>query len=120
PETKSQPLEFRHDAGRFGIPRQEWTAGKKIVWLLHVVSQQAQVSEISGPVIAATFNKHFRQAGSLNKQGMSRDLGGLKQRGPALVGDNANSSPITWFLTNEGQKEAERLVIEARGEAAQS
>ncbi len=116
-QTKSKPLDWQHDPGQFGVPRQNWPASKKIIWLLYVAFEQARASELSGPVIAETFNKHFRQAGQLNKQSMPRDLGLLKQKVPALVGDRAGASPITWFLTDEGLKEAHRLVVEARGEA---
>jgi len=115
-QTRSKPLDWQHDPGQFGVPRQNWRASGKIIWLMYVASEQAHASELSGPVIAETFNKHFRQAGQLNKQSMPRDLGFLKQKVPALVGDRAGASPITWFLTDEGVREAQRLVVDAKGE----
>jgi hypothetical protein len=66
-------------------------------------------------VIAETFNANFREAELLSKQNMPRDLGKLKSRSPALVGSHDDASPITWFLTDEGVKEAVRLVDDAKG-----
>ena len=106
---------WSHDPGKWGTPRQAWTAWQKILWLLYVVDQEKSIKELSGPAIADTFNTHFRQAGLLKKNSMPRDLGGLKQRSPSLTSDRADNSPITWFLTEEGIKEAIKLVNEAKG-----
>jgi hypothetical protein len=119
-EPRSTALDFHHDFDQFGVPSQTWPAGKKILWLLYIASREAQATELSGPVIAETFNKHFRQSGMLKKSNMPRDLRILKQKNPGLVGDNANGSPINWFLTTEGEKEAAGLVAEAKGEPEQN
>lgn len=113
-------LSWGHDPGKWGNPRQTWKAGEKILWLLYVVDQETEVKELSGPSIAEAFNTHFRQAGQLKKNNMPRDLGALKQKTPALVGDRAEHHPITWFLTDEGTKEAVKLVQEARGVVPQA
>lgn len=96
------------------MPRQSWTAGQKILWTLYVIDKEVDQKEVSGPVIAETFNSAFRQFGPLKKQNMPRDLGILKKKTPAQVMDNTTMSPITWYLTEEGIKEAEKLFVDAR------
>ncbi len=113
-EARSAAADWSHDPSKWGIPRQSWSASLKILWLLRVATSELGTKEMSGPAIAATFNKHFRQARALNSRSMSRDLGTLKQRTPsALVSDDATQSPIVWFLTEEGIKEADKLIAEA-------
>jgi hypothetical protein len=116
-DGSSEPkvIEWAHDPNKWGTPKQQWKGWQKILWLLYVVDQEKGLKELSGPQIADTFNTHFRQAGLLNKNSMPRDLGALKQRTPSFVGDRATQSPITWFLTEMGVKEAEKLVADAKG-----
>lgn len=111
-------ISWNHDPGKWATPRQAWTAWQKILWIMYVVDQEKAMKALSGPAIADTFNTHFRQAGLLRKANMPRDLGVLKQRSPSQVSDHADQSPITWFLTEEGIKEALKLVAEAKGTAA--
>ena len=111
----SQPLNWQHKPEKWGTPRQSWTAGQKILWTLYVVSKEVNQAEVGGPVIAETFNAHFRQSGPLRKKNMPRDLSSLKLKSPAQVMDNTTKNPIAWYLTEEGIKEAERLVLEAKG-----
>ena len=110
-----QPVTWQHDPGKWGTPRQSWTAPQKILWTMYVALQEVNARELGGPTIADTFNTSFRQFGPLHKNSMPRDLGSLKKKTPAQVMDNPTSSPITWYLTDEGIKEAEKLVIEAKG-----
>ncbi len=112
--AKTQAITWRHNPERWGTPKQSWTAAKKILWIMYVISHESTHSEVSGPVIAETFNSAFRQSGPLHKPSMPRDLGSLKTRSPANVMDDATKSPIAWFLTDEGKKEAEKLVAEAK------
>lgn len=110
------PATWQHDPAKWGMPKQAtWSGGQKILWVLYVIGKETGQTEISGPGIAETFNTLFKQFGPLAKQNMPRDLGALKKRTPALVIDNATQSPITWYLTEEGIKEAEKLVTEAKG-----
>jgi hypothetical protein len=97
------------------MPRQLWTAPQKILWTLYVAAKEKGQTELSGPVIAETFNVQFKQFGPLSKQSMPRDLGNLKKRSQVM--DNATHAPITWYLTDEGSKEAEKLVAEGKGGA---
>ncbi len=117
-DAKSPALNWPHDPGKWGVPRQSWTAANKMLWLMRVATAELNLKEISGPAIAETFNTHFRQAGPLEKRSVVRDLGRLKQHGPALVSDDASKSPTEWFLTEEGTKEADKLVLEAKGPAS--
>jgi hypothetical protein len=118
-EVASPALDWSHDPGKWGTPRQAWKAWQKILWLLLVAAEERGVREMSASCIVDTFNKHFRQAGLLHKSSMTRDMASLKQRLPALVGDHADKSPITWFPTEEGIKEGQRLVAEAKGVTTQ-
>lgn len=114
----SQPIHWQHDAAAWGTPKQAWTAIQKILWIMYAIGKATGQEEIGGPTIAESFNKSFKQFGILNKKSMTRDLGVLKTKVPAQVMDNTAASPITWFLTEAGTQEAERLVIEARGTSA--
>jgi hypothetical protein len=104
------PIDFRHDPAKFGTPKQSWKTSDKAVWLLHVVGKDS-----SGAVIAATFNKHFRQAGTITVGNSNRDLGRLKSKSPAVVGEDTTQTPPRWFLTEEGSRQALKLVGDALG-----
>ncbi len=93
---------------------------QKILWIMYVIGKATGQTELGGPTIAESFNKSFKQFGPLKKNSMPRDLGTLKTRSPAQVMDNTTASPITWYLTEAGKLEAEKLVAEARGGAPES
>jgi hypothetical protein len=117
-DVKEPAVDWIHDSGKHGSPLQIWSNTKKAIWLLYVVSKQADVSELSCGRITATFNKHFRQAGQVNRGNLYRDLGKAKsatkgRRG--LVSEDTTKTPPTWFLTEAGTKMAEGLVVEALG-----
>ncbi|MEZ6124637.1 MAG: hypothetical protein R3C49_15875 [Planctomycetaceae bacterium] len=116
----SQPITWQHDAAAWGTPKQAWTAAQKILWIMYVIGKATGQSEIGGPTIAESFNKSFKQFGTLKKNNMPRDLGALKTKSPAQVLDNTAASPITWYLTEAGTLEAEKLVAEARGDSTVS
>ena len=82
----------------------------KAIWLLHVVKQ-----ELSGSVLVATFNKHFRQAGMITVSNANRDLGRSKSKSPPFVGEDTTKNPPQWFLTEEGTRQANKLVGDALG-----
>jgi len=54
------PIEFRHDAAKYGNPLQIWGFVDKCIWLLYVVKGTTETKEVSGPQIAATFNQYFK------------------------------------------------------------
>jgi hypothetical protein len=108
-------LDWVHDPAKWGSPQQGWSVAEKSLWLLHVVAGEKQLAVLSGPSIAATFNRHFRQAGPVHPPLVTRELGKLKSVSPALVGEDTTVDPSTWFLTQEGSKRAEELVNQAKG-----
>lgn len=116
PRVNGEPLktiDFRHAPEKFGNPKQQWKTAQKAVWLLYVVGESMKVTELSAPMIAETFNKHFRQSGTITRSNVSRDLGKLKvSDSPPPVGEDATKSPAVWFLTDEGRKRAQNLVAE--------
>jgi hypothetical protein len=112
-ETVNAPLDFRHDPAKYGSPKQAWKTADKAIWLLHVVEQ-----ELSGTVLVGTFNKHFKQAGTITVSNANRDLGRLKSKSPAVVGEDTTKNPSQWFLTDEGKRQALKLVGDALGRAA--
>lgn len=114
-QSAKSTVAWSHDPDKWGNPRQQWTTPKKLLWLLYVATSETGVSELSGPAIADAFNTKFRETGLLQKRNMPRDLGGLKLK--TLVGSDNDRSPIAWFLTEEGRKEAVKLVTEAKGSA---
>ncbi|SRR6266542_2186541 len=118
--AEDDAVDWVHDPSKWGHPAQSWSTVDKCLWLLYVVKQEKSIQELSGPVIAATLCKHFRQAGLVYRQIVNRELGKLKSVTPAPVGENSTVSPSKWFLTEEGNKRAENLVAQIRSQVAQS
>ncbi|MGE5523205.1 MAG: hypothetical protein ACM3SS_05770 [Rhodospirillaceae bacterium] len=107
-------IDWRHDPQLYGNPKQKWTTADKCIWLMYVAAEAAGVSEMPAGVIGYTFNKHFKQAGTVHIPNVHRDLGNLKaKRTPALVGEDTTKSPSCWFLTQEGRAYAQTLVAQA-------
>lgn len=114
-------LDWVHDASKWGVPAQNWVTAKKAMWLLWVVKQELNTSELNARIIEATFNKHFKQSGMIATGNINRDLGRLKigkEGKPSLVSEDTTTNPPTWFLTQEGDKVAQGLVVKALGKSA--
>lgn len=111
------PLDFRHDPQKYGNPDQSWKTLQKSIWLLFVSEQQASTSEMSGGIIAATFNKHFRQAGEIKVGNVNRDLGVAKGKNPALLGEDTTKQPPAWYLTAAGKTAAQKLIEQVKSAA---
>lgn len=105
-QEPATPIEFRHDAAKYGNPLQTWSVTEKCIWLLAVIKGIAATEEVSGPQLAATFNQHFKQAGRIHPPLVTRELGKAKMQNPALVGEDKGS----WFLTAEGDRQAQQLI----------
>lgn len=111
-------INWRHDSAKYGSPKQVWATSDKALWLLYVVKSETDNTELSGSQIADTFNKHFRQAGTIRNFNVNRDLGKLKVgKGASLVGEDTTKNPSRWFLTEAGEKKAQELVGQALGAA---
>lgn len=116
----SSVIEFQHSPEKFGFPKQTWKTAAKMLWLLYVIKETTGRDEVTNANLVSTFNQHFKQAGTVRHSNSSRDLGHLKiKEKPALVGEHAGKSPPTWFLTEEGNRRAQRLVAEALGQSEQ-
>lgn len=115
---REEPLDWRHDPSKYGTPKQEWNTAQKAVWLLYVAGQEAACSEISGIRIAETFNKHFKQSGTIRAHNVNRDLGKLKvkKQGHPPVSEDTTKDPAVWFLTEEGIRNAQELIAQAIGQ----
>jgi hypothetical protein len=85
------------------------------MWLLFVAKNESGIKELSAAEITAVFNKHFRQSGAIMRHNVSRDLGKCKSKTPPWVGEDASKNPSVWYLTDEGDKIARKLVGEATG-----
>jgi len=108
--TAAQPLEFRHDAAKYGNPQQAWNITDKSVWVLHVLKDLKAAPEVSGPQLAATFNHHFKAAGTIHPPHVTRELGKAKVKIPALVGEDRSQDPSRWYVTDEGTRYAQQLI----------
>lgn len=117
---KGGALEFTHDPAQWGTPLQAWNPTKKSLWLLYVVKSLGVATEMTPSTIANTFNKHFRQAGTIQASHVARDLGKAKKQAPTKVGEMTNLTPSPWFLTAEGEKTAVELVREGLGQKTAS
>lgn len=102
----TQPIDFRHDASKYGNPQQAWSATDKCVWLLFVLEGVVSTKEVTGPQLAATFNQQFKAAGKIHPPHVTRDLGRAKVQNPAHVGEDKG----LWYLTDEGKKHAQQLI----------
>ncbi len=102
----SDAVDFQHAPEKWANPSQEWTTTQKAIWLLFIVEKQAQRKELSGVMIASTFNKHFREAKPIQTGNVVRDLKKQKLKTPTLVVEDTTKSPSMWYLTEEGKKYA--------------
>ena len=107
-------ITWQHDPAKWGTPKQGWTEGNKTLWLLYVMKSEIGLTEVGGPTVADIFNSKFKHFGPLRKSNIPRAFGRLKTNDPALVMDDTTKTPIAWYLTDAGLKEAERLVQEAK------
>jgi hypothetical protein len=112
------PVEWRHDASKFGSPKQEWAGTDKAIWLLYVAASAATVSEMSTSTIIATLYKLFRSVKAPRASNLARDLAKLQQARNGhqpLVSLDATKDPGVWYLTDAGIKHAQTLVAAALG-----
>jgi len=109
-------LNWVHDPAKWGNPQQRWVTSQKAIWLLYVARHETGTTYMSSSLIAYTFNKHFPQAKTIQVSKVSRDLGRLKVKKDSAVGENTTQTPPAWFLTQKGEEEARKLVLEALGQ----
>lgn len=113
---KDEPINWRHDPLKWGVPQQSWNTATKAIWLLYVVSRETSTADLSANVITVTFNKHFRQSGAIKNFNVTRDLGKLKATSTeSPIGEDTTKNPPAWYLTVAGEKRAQELIAEALG-----
>lgn len=108
----STAIDWQFDPEKWGGPKQEWNPTKKSLWLLLVLSEDAGKKNLTPGVIAATFNKHFQEAGLIKGYNVSRDLKKVKSK---LVSEDTTQNSSTWSLLQAGIVEARKLVEVAKG-----
>lgn len=104
-------VDFRHDSAKFGVPIQGWSILEKVIWMLWVL-QQTGAKEYTAGQIVATFNHHFKAAGKLHPPHVPRELQRAKVDVPTPVGEDKER----WYLTVEGERQAQALVAQALGQ----
>lgn len=108
--AETPPTEWKHDSAKYGSPRQDWSMGSKAIWILYVVQQELGVTQLSASAITDTFNRKFKQAGTIRGSNVSRDLGNLKVKNPGLVGDDTTKAAVEWFLTDAGIIKVQEMI----------
>lgn len=112
--TPAELLNFAHDSAQYGSPLQGWTTAQKAIWFLHVVAQQAKVTQQTATSIAKNFNRLFRAAGQINNGNVMTALEKERLKGAsATVNADMTDGTAKYFLTLTGTAVAQKL---ARGE----
>ena len=107
-------VDWSHDPEKWGYPKQDWTAAEKALWLLYVVENEKQLTELSATQISNSFNKHFKQAKTIKSFTVTRDLGRKKTGKDSPVGENTTNNPSLWYLTTSGKALAAKMIEDLR------
>jgi hypothetical protein len=113
-KISADDLNLSHDPEKFGSPQQEWTQAQKAVWFLHVVGEQAHVTQQTSYSVTKNFNRYFKSSGQLNSANVMRGLEKERSKNPATVNANMSDGTARYFLTTAGKALAGKL---ATGEA---
>lgn len=105
------PIEFRHESTKYGNPLQSWSIIDKCIWLLYVLKNLTPFKEVEAAQLVATFNEDFKVAGRLHPPHVPRELARARGQNPAPVGEDKGR----WFLTAEGDRQAQELVKSLSG-----
>jgi hypothetical protein len=97
---KVAAIDFKHDAEKYGFPKQDWSTAKKAMWLLYILTDAGQ-AEASASQVADTFNKHFKTFGSILSANVLRDL--AKEKGK------------TGWINSDNHERSTNLVSTCRG-----
>lgn len=111
-KPKEPPVEWSHDAEGWGNPLQGWKIRQKALWLLYVIQNVTETTEMSASRVASTFNEYFREAGQLKANLVGREFRRASKSSPPSVQQSVAGD---WFLTEEGKSQATELVKRARG-----
>lgn len=108
-KVSADAIEFRHNAEKYGFPKQDWNTANRAMWLLYILEMQTEHKEVTAGVLAATFKRHFKQFGDILKHNITRDLGLAKGK-TGYVNSDSSHDPETWFLLADGKKAMEALI----------
>ena len=112
------PPEVTIDPQAWGSPNQKWKGSDKAIWLLYAVANSGGPNELTSAQITTIFNTKFREAGTLLRQNVNRDLMKLKGSADGLVGRSDQTD--AWFLTDAGKKHAIDLITKVREQSTPS
>lgn len=111
---KAEAVDFKHDAEKYGFPKQTWSTAQKAMWTIYMLGDLGETKEFSAGAIAASFNMHFKSFGAIRPQNVLRDLGNEKGKSGAVNSD-ATQDPMKWYLLEAGKTIAAGLVAETKG-----
>lgn len=111
---RAEAIDFKHDAEKYGFPKQDWSTAQKTMWLLYMLTEDNIALELTANVIASTFNKHFKSFKTILAHNVVRDLGKEKGKSGAVNSD-ATKNPETWHLLETGKKQMAALIAETKG-----
>jgi hypothetical protein len=118
PRTKAEAVEFKHDAEKYGFPKQSWSTAQKAMFMLHMLAESGETKEFTAAQISSTFNKHFKSFGVIRPQNVLRDLGNAKGKNGAVNSD-ASQDPMKWFLLEAAKTQIAALLAVAKGAPAE-
>ena len=98
----STPIEYRHDAAKFGNPLRTWTVTDKCIWMLYALKHDAGHKEVSPSQLVGVYNEHFKNAGKLHPPNVTRELAKAKIQNPSAVGEDKG----LWLLTDQCERVA--------------
>ena len=108
PRLKVEPVQFTHNAEKYGFPKQTWNTANKAMWLLYIMEMQIGSKGASAHVIAATFKMYFKEFGNVLTHNVVRDLGSAKKKG--LVNSDPTKAPEEWYLLAAGRAAVQTLI----------
>lgn len=118
PKVKAEAIDFKHDAEKFGFPKQAWSTAQKAMWMLHMLAESGDTKEFTAAQIANAFNKHFKSFGTIRAQNVLRDLGKEKGKSGAVNSD-ASQDPMRWFLLETGRAQMAAILAEPKAVPAE-
>jgi hypothetical protein len=99
---KTAPLTWEHDPAKWGRPKQSWSVPEKVIWVLHVMTEELGRTSFTSPEIGGAFNARFEDAVVLSQKHLSSNLKRMK----TLVSE-ANGG---WVLLQKGREQAQALI----------
>jgi hypothetical protein len=112
---KIEPIDFKNDPKKYSAPSMSWTTLQKALWLMYVINNEKNISELSIAQITNTYNTYYKQSKTIRATNVARDLGKVKLGSGAFVGENSALSPHLWYLTDGGDLHVQNIIKESKG-----